>query len=222
MKDIVILGAGGFAREALWVLKMMYSGGLDKDWNPIGFIDENPESHGQVLCGLPVLGGFDRLAIMSPLPYAIHGVGNNATRRKLIAKASATGVKFGSGIHPDARYSEFVELGEGTVVCMGAALTTQIKVGKHCLLNLHCTVGHDVVIEDFCNLAPGVHISGGCYIEEGVEFGTGAVVLPGLRIGANSMIGAGAVVNKSIPPYSVAVGVPAKVIKTLPRAEGVS
>lgn len=49
--------------------------------------------------------------------------------------------------------------------------------------------------------------------------GAGSMVLPGVTIHEGAVVGAGAVVTKDIPPYSVAVGVPAKVIKTLPHEE---
>nr|WP_269851768.1 DapH/DapD/GlmU-related protein [Methanosarcina horonobensis] len=52
-------------------------------------------------------------------------------------------------------------------------------------------------------------------IEDDVWIGTNATILPGVTIGKNSVIGAGAVVNKSIPPNSVVVGIPAKIIKTI-------
>jgi acetyltransferase-like isoleucine patch superfamily enzyme len=50
-------------------------------------------------------------------------------------------------------------------------------------------------------------------IEDDADIGVGAIILPGVKIGKGSQIGAGAVVNTDIPDYSVAVGVPAKVIK---------
>lgn len=55
----------------------------------------------------------------------------------------------------------------------------------------------------------------GPIIEENVKIGAGAIILPGITIGANSLIGAGSVVTKDIPPDSVAVGNPAKVIKKI-------
>lgn len=51
-------------------------------------------------------------------------------------------------------------------------------------------------------------------INDGAHIGIGAILMPGITIGEGSVIGAGAVVTKDIPPYSVAIGVPAKVIKT--------
>ena len=97
----------------------------------------------------------------------------------------------------------------------GAVLTNDIRVGEGVLINLNCTIGHDVVIGDYCELSPGVHVSGNVTLEANVVLGTGAVVLPGVRIGANSVIGAGSVVNKDVPANAVAVGIPAKVIKML-------
>lgn len=52
-------------------------------------------------------------------------------------------------------------------------------------------------------------------IKSGAYIGAGCMILPGVIIGENAVVGAGAVVDKDIPPYCVAVGVPAKVIKRL-------
>ena len=50
-------------------------------------------------------------------------------------------------------------------------------------------------------------------IKKGVHVGIGSIIMPGVTIGEGAIIGAGSVVTKDIPPYSLAVGVPAKVIK---------
>lgn len=54
-------------------------------------------------------------------------------------------------------------------------------------------------------------------IEDGAHIGMGAIILPGVTIGKGAVIGAGAVVSKDVPPYTVAVGIPAKVIKEIPE-----
>jgi acetyltransferase-like isoleucine patch superfamily enzyme len=54
-------------------------------------------------------------------------------------------------------------------------------------------------------------------VETGAWIGAGAIILPGVSIGRNSVIGAGAIVTKDIPPFSVAVGNPARVIKTISK-----
>ena len=54
-------------------------------------------------------------------------------------------------------------------------------------------------------------------IEDGAHIGIGAIIMPGVTIGECAVIGAGAVVTKDIPPYSLAIGVPAKVVKTFEK-----
>jgi sugar O-acyltransferase (sialic acid O-acetyltransferase NeuD family) len=213
LKDLVILGAGGFAREVWWLGEEVNQEG--RTWNILGFVDEAPASAGRVLCDLPVLGGFGWFEGRPEKPLVICGVGSNPTRRRFVERARGLGLRHATLVHPTVRRSRFVELGEGTVVCAGTVLTTQIRIGAHVNLNLGCTIGHDVVVEDFCNLSPGVHVSGGVRLEEGVDVGTGAVVLPGKRVGRGSTLGAGAVVTADVPPRSVAVGVPARVVRTM-------
>jgi len=212
LKDIVILGGGGFAREVYWILDEINQ--CDPQWNILGFIDENPDARGRELCGLPVLGGFEWFN-RRPRPLVISGVGGNRTRRRFSVQARCLGLEFASAIHPAARISRYVHIGEGCVICAGTAITTQICLGDHVNLNLNCTVGHDAVIESYCNLSPGLHISGYAHLETGLDIGTGAVVIPSVRIGHDSIIGAGAVVNRDIPALSLAVGVPARVIKAI-------
>ena len=212
MTDVVILGAGGFARETYWVF---LDDNLEtRKWNVLGFIDDNASLHGTTLCDLPVLGGFDWLSKNARSDWrAICGVGNPRTRKLLAEHAAALGLEFCTAIHPSARLSRWVEIGPGTIITAGNVLTTQIKLEPHVLLNLDCTVGHDTIIGRYCNINPGCHISGSVRLGEGVDLGTGAVVLQGKTIGDWSVIGAGAVVTSDIPPQVTAVGVPCKVIK---------
>jgi sugar O-acyltransferase (sialic acid O-acetyltransferase NeuD family) len=210
MQDLVILGAGGGAKSIHWLAECIND--ARPSWNILGFIDENPALHGGSLCGAPVLGGFEWLDGRRPL--LLHGVGHPHVRRRFARIALERGLEFALAIAPEVRHSRFVTFGSGTVVCTGTVLTTHITIGRHCLINLNCTIGHDTVMEDCCVLAPGVHVSGASHLEEGVVVGAGAVILPGRRVGRNSVIGAGAVVHRDIPPDVVAVGIPARVIRS--------
>lgn len=213
MKDVVILGAGGFAREVLWVFEECNA--EKKEWNVLGFLDENLQNKGRILCDVPVLGDFKWLEARSPKPLVISGVGTNPVRRKFADLARAAGASFCTVVHPSVRMTRFVTIGLGTVICAGNLITCQISIGDHVNINLDCTIGHDAVIESFCNISPGVHLSGYSHLEEDCDLGTGAVVLPSKRVGGGSVIGAGAVVTSDIPARSVPVGIPAKVVKTL-------
>ena len=80
-------------------------------------------------------------------------------------------------------------------------------------INLACTLGHDAIIKSYSSLMPSVNVSGEVVIEEGVFVGTGVKIVNQVIIGKNSIIGAGAVVSKSIPESCTAVGIPAKPLK---------
>jgi len=97
----------------------------------------------------------------------------------------------------------------------GSILTNDISISKGTIINQLTSIGHDVFIDEYCEICPNVSISGNCKIGSFTFIGTGAIILPKVIIGKNVIIGAGSVVTKDIPNNSLAVGVPAKVIKQL-------
>jgi acetyltransferase-like isoleucine patch superfamily enzyme len=80
--------------------------------------------------------------------------------------------------------------------------------------NVHISVGTIITTTGLDYMMNRDHISKTIIIKDNVWIGSNAIILPGVIIGENSVVGAGAVVTKSIPPNSVAVGVPARVIKS--------
>ncbi|MCJ7814607.1 MAG: acyltransferase [Xanthomonadales bacterium] len=89
----------------------------------------------------------------------------------------------------------------------GVQIGSDVMVASHCAIN---TVSHNFGKTDTPMNAQGTNCDP-VIIEDDVWIGTAAVILQGVRIGQGSIIGAGAVVTKSIPPYSIALGVPARV-----------
>jgi acetyltransferase-like isoleucine patch superfamily enzyme len=86
-----------------------------------------------------------------------------------------------------------------------------IGPGVRIITSMHTEAGRDIpILSSPVELAPVV-------IEDDCDLGVGAVILPGVRIGRGAQIGAGAVVTADIPPYSLAVGVPAKVTRERPE-----
>ncbi|EIW00674.1 sugar O-acyltransferase, sialic acid O-acetyltransferase NeuD family [Thermoanaerobacter siderophilus SR4] len=210
IKDIVIIGAGGFAREVAWLIEDINK--EKQKWNLLGFIDENIHNKGKILNNYPVLGGFEVIEKFNDL-YVVCAVGDPKIKRNLITKALRYNVKFATLIHPTVIMSQYLTIGEGSIICAGNIITTNIKIGSHVIVNLDCTIGHDVVISDYATILPSVNISGNVSIGEGCSIGTGSAIIQGKKIGEWSIIGAGAVVVDDIPPYCTAVGVPAKPIK---------
>lgn len=211
MTDLVIVGSGGFAREVLQVALDLND--EQPRWNVLGFVDDNAATHGASVHDLPVLGDAGWLAGRSGV-HAVFGIGSPTVRRRVAARLP--GAAFATLVHPLAWLGRRVVLGPGTVVCAGTLLTTDIVVGEHGVLNLHCTVGHDARLGDFVTLAPGVHVSGAVEIGDGCDVGTGSALIQGVRVGAWTVVGAGSVVVRDLAANVTAVGAPARAIKERP------
>jgi sugar O-acyltransferase (sialic acid O-acetyltransferase NeuD family) len=213
MQNIVILGAGGFAREVLDVFEACNAAG--QDFEVQGYIVEPPYgSPGTMVNDKPILGGFDWLEQHADQIQAICAVGDPALRFRFIRQAKQSGVRFCSVIHPTAVLTRWVTIGEDVVITAGCILTNQIRIGNHVHVNLDCTIGHDAVLDDFVTLAPGVHVSGKVVMTTGCYVGTGANINGKIHIGEWSIIGAGSTIVKDVPPNTTVVGVPGQVIKT--------
>jgi sugar O-acyltransferase (sialic acid O-acetyltransferase NeuD family) len=216
MQELVIIGAGGLGREVSeWVEDINE---VRPTFRLLGFLDDDTSRHGERCHDVTVLDGIDWLA-GQPEVAAVVAIGSPAAKRRVVERLRAAGTtRFPPILHPAAVIGRFVEIGEGTIVCPGAILTTDIRVGRFVALNFDLTIGHDAQIGDYALLAPGVHVSGYVRIGEGCELGAGVTVVPSAELGPWSIVGAGATVTASLPANCTAVGTPARVIKT--RDEG--
>ena len=211
MQDVVIIGVGGLGRECSQWLEDINA--ERPTFRVVGFLDDDPRTHGQVLHDLEVLGDADWLASHSSVA-AIVGIGNSAAKRRMVERVHRHVASFPVLRHPDAVIGRNVDIGEGTIICPGVIATTDIRIGRFVTLNFDLTIGHDCNVGDYVTLAPGVHLSGYSKIGEGADLGAGTVTIPGVEIGAWTIVGAGAAVTKPLPAHCTAVGVPARVIKT--------
>lgn len=212
MKDLVIIGASGFGREIAWLVERINK--VEPTWNIIGFIDDNEQLTGQVINGYTVLGTTNELSKLCDV-YAVCAIGSSKIRKMIIEKVLGINpeLKFATLIDPSVIMSELVTVGEGTMICAGNIITVNIEIGKHVIINLDCTVGHDAVLDDFVTLYPSVNVSGISHLETLVEMGTGAQIIQAKNVGRETIVGAGSVVVKDLPEKCTAVGIPAKPIK---------
>jgi len=207
---LIIVGGGGFCREVIWLARDCAT-----KWDIVGVLDDNPAMLQQTLCGIKVIGNIADCMNFPDANFVV-AVGSPRTRRTIVDRMQLCGdVNFATLIHSSVLKSDFVEIGVGSIITAGCILTTQISLGRHSIVNLGCTIGHDVVAGDFCTLAPKIAVSGNVTFGAGVEVGTGSTIIQGLEIGQGSFVGAGAVVSKNIPPNVLVVGCPARQVKTL-------
>lgn len=211
MEKIVIVGAGGFGREVKIIIDAINE--IEKKYDLLGFYDDG-FVEGTLINGYPVLGGIKDLnSFEEPIAVSV-ALGNPQTKLNVIQQLDNSKLNFPTLIHPSAIISaDDVVIEEGCIVCAGNIITCNIKIKKFTILNLLCTVGHDTTIGAYSSFMPSVNISGEVKIGECVYVGTGAKIINQLEIGNGTVVGAGAVVSKSLPGNCTAVGIPAKPIK---------
>lgn len=209
MKDIVIIGAGGFGREVAWLIEDINKSKLE--WNIIGFVDDNEKIQGSEVNGYRVIGNIDWLKKQDL--FVVNAIGNPTIKKEIINRLDGSKNRYPVLIHPSVIYPQNIEIGEGSILCAGVVITVNVNVGNHVIINISSTIGHDVCIGNYSTILPNVSVSGFVKIDECVSIGTGSAIIQNLSIGKNTVVGAGSVVIKDIEKNSTAVGVPAKVIK---------
>ncbi|MGO4110912.1 acetyltransferase [Paenibacillus sp. YAF4_2] len=204
----VIIGAGGHAKVIVDILRS------DPHVELIGCIGRDP--HANVL-GLPVIGGDDILPelLEQGIHHAFVAIGDNAKRHALALHVENLGFELINAISPRAYLASHVTLGKGVAVMPGSVIEPDTRIGSYTIINTGATVDHDGNIGMACHIAPGCHLSGNVTVGDESFLGTGVSVIDGMHIGEGCIIGAGATVIRPIPSYSLAVGVPATVKRTL-------
>lgn len=188
VKNISIIGAGGFAREVKQLIDEINL--FNKIWNIEGFYDSR-YTPGDLVNGIPVLGGDDD-ALLSECENFVLAIGQPTTLKKLSSKFLASGKKFPNIIHPTAYTGnhEINVLGIGNILTYSCYLTTNVNIGNFNIFNTRATIGHDVQIGSFNVFLPSVQISGNVSIGHENIFGMNSSVLEKKSVGSRNRIGA--------------------------------
>ena len=123
-------------------------------------------------------------------------------------------------IEPGAIIREKVKIGKNAVILMNATINIGAEIGENTMIDMGTIIGSKAKIGASCHVGANSVIAGvlepesskEVIIEDNVFIGANSVVLEGIKIGHNSIIGAMTLVNKDIPPNSLVVGVPCKIV----------
>ena len=208
MKPFIIIGAGGFAQEVAWAARRM--GGLEI----IGLCDDDAAKRGTVIAGVPVLGTIEEAdAGLGPdSRFFICATGNNRLRAEFARRAEALGWEAVTIVDPSVLTADNVRLGRGVYVGAGTILSCNAEIRNHVLVNQHCTIGHDTVLENFSQAAPGARLSGGVILRTGACVGSGAIVRQCCEIGEWAMVGGGSFAATHVRPGATVIGNPACIV----------
>lgn len=215
--SIVVVGAGGFAREVLDVLQSINSlenagSGERQTFDVLGVVDDSPtETQLSRLAARSIsyLGIVADLPTKFPRAAFLIGIGSPEPRRRIAKFLHEAGMTAAVAIHPRATLGTAGRLGSGVVVCSGAQISTNVSLGDHVHINPGAIVGHDADLREFVSVNPGAVISGEVTVHPGSLIGAGSIVLQGLVVGSDAVVGAGAVVVRDVPSRVVVKGVPA-------------
>lgn len=205
-KKICIMGTGGFSREVLCCLIDGIAKANLKIEEIACFMESDENFKENKIMGIDVIpqSKFD-----PELYNVVVAIGDPSSRKRVVNNLPSQ-TTYTTIIHPSAVISEWVEIGEGSIITAGTILTCNIKIGKHAHLNLHTTIGHDCIMGDFFTTAPAANISGNCEFGECVYFGSNSAVKQGVKICDNVTIGMGGIVVKDITEEGVYIGNPLK------------
>jgi UDP-perosamine 4-acetyltransferase len=216
--QVVIIGAGGHGRVVLDILR------TEGRYDPIGFVDADTRLTGTSVSELAVLGPTNilpKLRQQQRVAHAIVAIGDNRTRQRYTAAVQAEGFELVSAIHPTAFVSPTARLGRNVVICPNASVITEARLGDSVIVNTGAIVEHECELAEAVHVAPGACLAGRVRVGACAFIGIGAQVIQCLAVGEGATVGAGAVVVEDVPDGATVVGVPARVVKVAPSAQGV-
>ena len=206
MKNLIIVGAGGYAKSVLDSVDHM-------NFNMVGYLDDIKEI-GTLHQGYPVLGNsIEDIENPESFVYFV-AIGNNAKRKIWYDKLKERNLSLINVIDKSALVSAAATIGEGCFIGKLAILNHGSSIGDNCVINTRALVEHGCCIKNHVNISTNATLNGDVVCEDGSFIGSGSVINGQLSIGEWALVGSGAVVIKNVAEHTVVVGVPAKAIES--------
>lgn len=204
MLDLIIIGAGGFAKSVVDSIEQ-------SKYSIIGFIDDYKTDKEHL--GYPILGkNIDCIENPNGFFYFV-AIGNNEKRTKWFNELKSLNLNVISIIDKSAIVSQHATLGEGCFVGKMAVVNSKAIVGDNCIINTRALVEHGCNIGNNVNVSTNTVLNGDVKVNDNSFIGSSSVINGQISIGKNVLIGSGTVVIHDIDDNSTAVGVPARIIK---------
>lgn len=208
MKQLVIIGTGGLAREVCDFLPETL--GYGTKWNLKGFLegDAPQKKEAYELLYAPLLGDIHTYKIETEDVF-ICAIANPQVKMRLTQYIERKGGQFINIIHEFTKISAHARLGKGIILYGCVGISCDVQIGDHVLINAYSGIGHDTSIGAYSTIYSYVNITGRVNVGERTIWGSGSRALPNARIESDSVVGAGSVVLKRVKAGQTVFGVPA-------------
>jgi sugar O-acyltransferase (sialic acid O-acetyltransferase NeuD family) len=200
-RDLIILGSGVHGAEMVEIVERINH--AEPTWNLLGFLSPHVGQHGLARNGVRVLGPPEAI---EDYPSAMF-ITDNEWKLQLPPRE-----RLASLIDPSAFVSQTVSIGAGCVIYPNSFIGLNATLGDCVFCLSGCIINHDCVVEDNVVMASGVVLAGSVMVEQKCYLGQSCSVKQKLRIGRGSTIGMGAVVIRDVPPGTVVVGNPGRIL----------
>ena len=216
VRELLLMGAGGFARETAEAVRAVNA--AKPTWRLLGFLDDDPGRHGNVVGGVPIIGSSAAVHDHPAASIVIcTGRPDDYVSRRLIAeRLELDDERYATVLHPTATIGESCRVGAGSVLLAHVDLTADVVVGRHVAVMPQVVLTHDTRIGDWATVASGVRVGGGCRISQGAYIGSGACLREGLTVGEWAMVGMGSVLTRDVPAERLWFGAPARDVSRAP------
>jgi len=207
LKNLVIIGAGGYGREAFTLAKN--SIGFGKTFTVKGYLDNNLEVLDNYQNYPLVLAAVEDYTIDADDVF-ICAIGDIEIRQKTVKQILSRGGEFINLIHKSAYIGDGVKLGMGVFIAFDVVVSNDTIIGDFVLINSRALIGHDTRIGDFSSIGVYSFTGGGVLIGKQTSIGANASVMNNITIGKSATVGIGSVVIKNVSDNATVFGNPAK------------
>lgn len=216
MKNLIIIGAGGYGRE---IFDFAHdSKGYGTEFVIKGFIDENPKALDSYRGYPPIL---KKVSEYEPEENDVFicAIGSVKPKKKCCEIILNKGGQFISLISNRAYVSSYnTKIGKGCIICPDSRVHCDVTIGDFVTLQPNAVLGHDVKVGNWCHINDYADCGGATHIGDEVTIHTHSFILPGFKVEKGATIGAGSIVVRNVKEEVVMFGNPARPLP-LPKKE---
>lgn len=210
MKNLLIIGARGFGRKVYDLA--INTSDYNRNFVVKGFLDDKCHA-------LEGLENYPKI-ISSVEDYRVQdndvfvcALGDVKWKKQYIQIILSKGGKFMNLIHPSCIISTNVKMGTGNILFNGVSIFNDSVIKDFVSIQSNTVIGHDTFIGDYCHINTFSFTGGYSIISNEVTLHTRSTILPGIQVNFGAIVGAGAVVNRTVSESVTVVGIPARQLK---------